>query len=225
MEDKDLKEKHSELELKNLDLKVQLQEVELKERLSAIKQKKQLNQSLLIAIIGGFTGILAAGFSSWFQHRDALKEQQIKLKTSLILGAIDTDENQKAIHILKFLIDIKLISDDKLQKILNDSTRWGEIPAVNGDRSMVIVQDVTRKPLEGMTVMYDGAVFGVTNRSGQVSMFLAADEPVIGGEFDISDNGVLYDIVAYNLTKTNTTVLTVEKPGVETNNQLDAQKN
>jgi hypothetical protein len=189
---------YENLELRKLDLEIQLKEAELKEREAAIKSKKRIDQSLLIAIIGGIIGVLTALLSSWYQHYSDTRLESKKLNSSLILKAIETDNRYKSMETLKFLLRLKLISDenDSLGILLSKISNLNIIPAINQYQFVITVQDSLMTPLSDLDVFCNRIFIGKTDAFGKVQILSSFR----------SEGGDLFEVKRNNLELTYKTV-------------------
>jgi len=206
MDDKLFHEKQRDLNVRKLELDIELQLLELKQKQALIDQKRRISQSILIAIIGGIAGLFGTGLNSWLQHQNEIRTEHARLKSSLILSAINTDETQKVVHTLKFLLKIKLIEDDRLDDLLKDSTKWSEIPAIDGFKSTIIAQDITNERLSGMAVFYNGTIVGTTDSIGQLSLFRSSDDMLQPDDFAFSRNGIEYEMLNSDIDSSDVTI-------------------
>lgn len=203
-------DRQKELELKKLEVEVKLQEIELQERQNLVNTKKKINQSILIAVIAGFIGILGTLFNSWFQHSNNRDIEKQKLNSSLILKSIETNDRIKSIETLKFLLSLNLIYDENnaLKDILYDSVKSKNIPALFDKQSQITITDSLKTPLGDVDVFYNHIFIGKTNILGQVAVGFSLKE-LNDNEIEVKQNGIEFGYIDITVDRFDNILLRV----------------
>ncbi|MBO9636210.1 MAG: hypothetical protein J7578_24115 [Chitinophagaceae bacterium] len=202
--------KQEMLDTRARELELKLKEAELKEKLQATKRKWTLNQSLLIAVIGGAAGILGSVLNTWIQHANEQQLERQRFDSSLILKAIETDDPAKSVTNLNFLLELNLISDERseLKKMLADSAAREQIPATLDTRSIVQVIDTMGIVQNDVEVLLNHIFVGKTDNRGCVRVGLSLKN-VDGIDVEARKNGVemKYDRIATDLSNKITLIV------------------
>ncbi len=199
-----------EIQIMELDAKIKTQELINKEKENLIKTK--LNNSLSIAIIGAFIGILGAILNSSYQHYNEKDIEQQKLNSSLLIKAIETDDKIKSIENLKFLKKFNLIkTDDKiLDNLISDSTNYYSIPSIY-EKKLIIILDSLKIPLKNMDVYYDDIYVGKTDSLGRVKV-TELTYPIKNHEIEVRENGIECHYIDYISDWKNNIQFRVKRP-------------
>ena len=179
-----------------IELENKLIEVQIREKEKALASKQRINQSLLIAVIGAIIGILGTLINTIIQHNNEIQLEKQKLNSSLILKAIESNDNLQSISTLKFLLALNLISDegDSLKRMLSDPDNFRNIPALLANRSFITITDSTGKRLEDVDVFYNKIFIGKTSKNGQVTAVISKVNPSVG-DIEVLKGGIEYSYV------------------------------
>lgn len=160
--DIEIQQRTDDREFKNRDLNLKSQELEL--------QRQSRFTPVTVAVIAGFAALGGTIFGGFLQGRNGLelektKHQQSldlekrKLQSTLIAKATETPSQDDAAKRLKFLIDLKLITDEnnELLRLLNQAPQ--DIP-INRPPPAPQKPGASEKPLAPATTIgkYDSAI-------------------------------------------------------------------
>jgi hypothetical protein len=156
-------------------------------------QQKRKDNTFLLAVVGGLLGVLGTLINTWIQHTNEIELEKKKLNSTLIYKAIETDDREKSIENLKFLLSLKLITDDDktLRSILENKNILVTIPALYSNSASVFITDSLKNPFADVEVFFDGIYIGNTNSLGQVSSRLSKND-LNSMEIEVMKNGVEY---------------------------------
>ncbi|SHM64770.1 hypothetical protein SAMN05444266_109329 [Chitinophaga jiangningensis] len=211
MQDQPPTNRLEELEIKKIEHEIQLQEIEIKIKRDAIKSKYRISQSYLIAVIAGLLGIIGSLLNSVIQHSNERDLEREKLKSSLILRAIETNDRFKSIENLRFLLSLKLIADDNglLREMLSDSSKILNIPALY-EKKKVTVLDSLRTPQSNVEVFYNHIFIGRTDTFGQ-TLIAVSMKDLQSGEIEVMKDGIEYGYIDIEADRIGNIIIRVIK--------------
>jgi hypothetical protein len=201
------------LEIRRLQLEVELKALEVKEKEKSVKRQNWLNQSLLIALIGGAVGLFGTLFNNYQSQKQAIVLEKQQLNSSLILKAIETNNRAQSIENLQFLLRLRLITDEgnTLANLLDDSAGMRTVPALLAPKASICITDSLRRPLSGIDIYYNKVFIGKTNLLGLVSAAFSTSE-LSNNEIDAWKDGQEFNYIDVKRDNEGNITIRVKNP-------------
>jgi len=173
-EELELKKILIEIEEKEIDLKLKNIELEIKREEFSSKKKSRIviNQSILVAVIGGLIGIFGSLLNSRQQRINAEELERQKLNSSLILKCVQIDNKYKSLETLQLLLNLGLVKDKEnaLKKVVNDTMKFKSIKTPLQALSTIKIIDLKNNPIGKAEIFYNDLFVGSTDISGRLSV-------------------------------------------------------